>query len=143
MNEKGQWTRDGIPLDSNGRELRPEWFCSKCAAWYAGEEQGGRCYMCNGPLKRVPDRLQWHLYKDMRGMDKGTPKREAFTLAAQVEYLSTQRRHLLGQVHAIDGWLKHLRAPDEHDHGLLAEEQEADSLTGSAVWIPRTPLRSL
>lgn len=129
MSAKGHWTMAGVPLDSNGIPLKPEWFCPNCTVWYA--TRGTKfCPTCDGVLDRVP---AW-LYK----MDKAISEQESLpsleehlrhlkgqirALEGQTTCLETQRRHLLGQVRAIDEWLKYLRGGAvERDAGRSPED---------------------
>lgn len=116
MSKAGRWTLNGRHLDANGRALRPEWYCANCTVWYPTRGTD-YCPTCDGVLERVSHVAEVpRLFVSERDLaervgqqlDK-TSTQEVLALAAQVEYLETQRRHLLGQAKAIDDWLKHLR----------------------------------
>ncbi len=125
MSDESFWTMDGIPLDSNGIPLKAERYCPRCSVWYSGPSPL-ECYMCGAKLEAVarePETV--HLLHSERALAERVAEQLGKTstqaaLAAQVEYLETQRRHLLGQVHAIEEWLKHLRGgAAKRDDGRL------------------------
>lgn len=80
-------------------------YCSPCLIWWSHLDRK-HCPRCGEEGCLVPaDRA----VKDWVDPEVSA---EALALAAQVEYLETQRCYLLGQAHAIDEWLRHLRAGD-------------------------------